>query len=107
MRAAASIIVGVCMPGVLLFQTAAALEANRGEFAYVSELAAEGFEPFGTSGVGKTVFGMKKGGEIFLCFLADTLDFAAERQATLQAFMQGTSTERDMPTLPVICTPAH
>ena len=48
------------MSGVLLFQTATAVEANRGEFAYVTELAAKGFEPFGTSGVGKTVFGMKK-----------------------------------------------
>ena len=107
MRAAVPIIVGVCMPGVLPFQAAAALEANRGDFAYVSELAAEEFEPFGTSGVGRTVFGMKKGGETFPCFLADTLDFAAERQTTLQAFMQGTSTERDMPAFPVICTPAH
>ena len=87
MRAAAAVFVGGCMFGILLFEAASALEANRGEFAYVSELAAEGFEPFGTSGVGKTVFGMKKGSEIFLCFLADTLASAAERQTVLQAFM--------------------
>ena len=82
---------------------ASAFEVGRADFAYVSELAAKGFEPFAASGVGKAIFGMKKGGDMHLCFLADSKTLQAERREKLLAHIQGSSTNRDMPNIPVVC----
>ena len=87
----------------LLAPPASALEVGRGDFAFVSDLAASGYEPFAASGAGKSLFGMKKGHDMYLCFSADSGTLQAERKDALLAYIDGRSTERDMPNIPVIC----
>ena len=87
----------------LLAFPAAAVEVGRGEFATVSELTAEGFEPFPASGAARALFGMKKGNDMYLCFIADTKPLQKERQETLLAWLDGRSTERDLPNIRVLC----
>ena len=83
MRPVLSNVVAANALGVLLaFTPVAAMEAGRGDFAFVSELAADGFEPFAASGVAKSLFGMKKGDDMFLCFLADSKTLQVQRQET-------------------------
>ena len=80
-----------------------AVEVDRSEFAFVSELAADGFEPFPASRTANVLFGMKKGGDMYLCFIADTKPRQMERQETLLAYLDGSSTERDLPNIQVAC----
>ena len=87
----------------LLALPASAMETWRGDFAFVSELVAKGFEPFPSSTVTKALFAPKKGTDMYPCFLADSRTLQAERQKTLLAFIQGESTERDMPNIPFAC----
>ena len=87
----------------LLALPASAMKTGRGDFAFVSELEANGFEPIPSSAVTKALFGPKKGTGMYPCFLADSRTRQAERQKTLLAFIQGESTERDMPDIPVAC----
>ena len=87
----------------LAFAPAAATEAGRADFAFVSELSADGFEPFAASGVAKSLLGMKKGDDMFLCFLADSKTMQAERQEVLLGYLQGGSTEREVPDIQVVC----
>lgn len=104
MRPVLSNVVAANALGVLLaFTPVAAMEAGRGDFAFVSELAADGFEPFAASGVAKSLFGMKKGDDMFLCFLADSKTLQVQRQETLLAYIQGRSKERAVPDIPVVC----
>ena len=89
--------------GALLAAPAAAVELGRGDFASVSELAAEGFEPFPASGAARALFGMKKGSDMYLCFIADTKPLQKKRQETLLAWLDGSSTERELPNIRVLC----
>ena len=89
--------------GALLAVPAAAVELGRGDFASVSELAAEGFEPFPASGVARALFGMKKGSDMYLCFIADTKPLQKKRQEALLAWLDGSSTERELPNIRVLC----
>ena len=104
MRPVLSNVVAANALGVLLaFTPVAAMETGRGDFAFVSELAADGFEPFAASGVAKSLFGMKKGDDMFLCFLADSKTLQVQRQDVLLAYIQGRSKERTVPDIPVVC----
>ena len=87
----------------LIVPCASALEVGRSHFAFASDLASEGFKPFATSSTGKAMFGMKKGHDMFLCFSADSEDRAAERRDKLVAYLQGTSTDRVVPNIAVVC----
>jgi len=92
--------------GVLSALTAfpvSAFEVGQSHFAFVSDLAAEGYEPFASSSTGKALFGMKKGNTMFLCFSADAQTLQAERRETLLAHMQGRSTHRLVPNIVVAC----
>ena len=89
--------------GALLALPAGAMETGRSDLVFASELSTEGFEPFDVNPIGKTLFGMKKGSEAYLCFLADSASLQAERQESLLAYIRGESTERDVPNIPVIC----
>lgn len=80
-----------------------AMEMRRSDFAFVSELVAKGFEPFPASSVANSIFGMKKGSDMYLCFIADTKPRQKERQETLLAYLGGGSTERDLPNIQVAC----
>ena len=89
--------------GAVLAFPVSALEVGRSDFAFVSELAAEGYEPFPASSVSRALFGMRKGDDMFLCFIADTKPRQTERQETLLAYLDGTSAERDLPNIQVAC----
>ena len=88
---------------MLIAFSASAFEVGRSHFAFVSDLAAEGYEPFASSSTSKALFGMKKGSDMYLCFSADAQTLQAERRETLLAYMQGRSTDRLMPNIAVIC----
>lgn len=88
--------------GALLAVPAAAVEPGRGDFASVSELTAEGFEPFPASGVARTLLGMKRGSDMYPCFIADTKPLRKKRQETLIAWLDGSSTERELPNIRVL-----
>ena len=87
----------------LVVPCASALEVGRSHFAFASDLANEGFEPFATSSTGKAMFGMKKGHDMFLCFSADSEDRAAERRGKLITYLQGSSADRVVPNIAVVC----
>ena len=80
-----------------------AVEVGQSHFAFVSDLAAEGYEPFASSSTGKASFGMKKGNVMYLCFSADAQTLQAERRETLLAYMQGRSTDRLVSNIVVVC----
>ena len=87
----------------LVVPCASALEVGRSHFAFASDLAIEGFEPFAASSTGKAMFGMKKGHDMFLCFSADSGDRAAERRDKLITYLQGSSADRVVPNIAVVC----
>ena len=93
----------VSVPGALLAFPVSAMEVGRKDFAFVSELTAERFEPFPASGAARALFGMKKGSDMYPCFIADTKPLRKERQETLLAYLDGSSTERDLPNIRVAC----
>ena len=103
MRTVLENIVAAGALGASVAVPAAALETARGDFAFVSELAATGYEPFAASSAGNSLFGMKKGRDMFLCFSADSGTFQAERKDVLLAYIEGRSSERDVPAIPVVC----
>ena len=103
MRTVLANIIAACTLGASVAVPAAALEADRGDFAFVSDLAATGYEPFAASGAVKSLFGMKKGSDMYLCFSADSATLQAERKDVLLAYIDGRSTERDLPNIPVVC----
>ena len=103
MKSALANVVATGALGALLAYPAFALEVERADFAFVSELAAEGFEPFPASSTAKSLFGMKKDSDMYLCFIADTKPRQKERQETLLAYLAGTSTERELPNIRVAC----
>lgn len=73
------------------------------DFVYSSDLAVRGFLPFAVSGTGNASYGMMKGTEIYLCFIADTSEAQAERQRVLRAEIAGENTTRTVPNIPVAC----
>lgn len=79
-----------------------ALDIAENDWAYSSELSAQGFAPFATSSV-NSVYGMQRGTEIFLCFVMDTSAAQAKRQSALLAELSGTATSRTVPNIPVAC----
>ena len=46
---------------------------------------------------------MKKGTDMYLCFIADTKPLQEERQKTLLAWLNDGSTERGVPNVRVVC----
>ncbi len=87
--------------------TAHAHKVGESNFAWVSDLAQEGFEPFAVSGTGKASFGMMKGTDMYLCFIADRKEHQAIRQKKLLANMKKDNSSRAVPNIPVACVLAQ
>ena len=101
-----SVLARVAAIGIACALTApcvSALEVERSHFEFASDLANRGFEPFATSSTGKAMFGMKRDTDMFLCFSADFERHAAERREKLRAHLQGSSTDRVVPNIAVVC----
>ncbi|MFP7673320.1 hypothetical protein ACG74X_08190 [Marivita sp. S0852] len=82
---------------------AMAVEVGMSEYKFASELAADGFEAFGTGGSGNTVFGMTNRSDIYLCFLLDSPTDQSTRQAALLTELDGENEDRSVPNIPVVC----
>ncbi|WP_299558000.1 hypothetical protein [uncultured Sulfitobacter sp.] len=80
-----------------------ALEVGEGAFRFSSDLSAEGFTPFATSGSGSAIYGMRRDTQQYLCFIADQGDDQAERQRVLLAELAGENPDRTVPNIPVVC----
>lgn len=87
----------------LIAFSASAFEVGQSHFVFVSDLAAEGYEPFASTSTSKALFGMKKGNAMYLCFSADAQTLQAQRRETLLAHVQGRSTDRLVPNILVAC----
>ncbi len=87
----------------LLPGAVSAMDIASSAFRASSALVADGFVPFATSGVGNVLYGLMKDDQLYLCFLADTGDAQAERQATLLAELRGEAPDPAVPNIPVIC----
>lgn len=98
MRVVSLIAALACAPGL-----AAAIEVGESRYAFVSELAAEGFAPFATSPAGNASFGMMKDTEMYLCFIADNIETQNQRQTVLLKELAGESPDRSVPNIPLVC----
>ncbi len=87
----------------LLPVSAHALEVGEAEYVYSSDLLADGFTPFAVSSVGQAIYGLRNDTTLYLCFIADTGDAQAMRQATLLAELRGEDPDRTVPNIPVVC----
>ena len=93
----------LCLAALGVPVAGSAVEGGRSDYVFSSDLAAQGFEPFAASGSGNASYGMKKGAEMYLCFIADTMTDAAERQEALVAELNGENPDREVPNIPVVC----
>lgn len=84
-------------PGIALADTGSA------DYAFVSELAADGFEPFATSQSGNVSFGMRKDTTMYLCFIIDTTENQNRRQTVLLEERAGNAPARAVPNIPLVC----
>ena len=81
----------------------AGFEVGRSDFAFSSELLEAGFKPFATSGVGSSIYGLGKGTQMYLCFIADQPKHQTERKNVIIAEISGDQPDRDLPNIPVVC----
>lgn len=86
---------------------AAAQEAGKSQFYYVSDLVIDEFEPFAVSSSANVSFGMRKGSDMYLCFLADSQDLAAERRAIVARAIWDDEASREVPNITVVCVQAQ
>lgn len=86
----------------LMATPGAALELGSSDFVYVSDLLADGYEPFAANG-GGAVLGMRKDAEMYLCFLLDTPAAQAARQSVLLSALEGTPENRTLPNIALAC----
>lgn len=96
-------LISVAVAGVALATPAAAFQIGSSEFVYSSDLMAQGYEVFSTSGVGNAIFGMKKDTDLYICFIADRGENQAMRQTILIEELAGNQPNRTIPNIPVIC----
>ncbi len=80
---------------------------DESDFVWVSDLARDGFEPFAVSSSGKASFGMMKGTDMYLCFLADHKEDQEVRRNVLIANMKDDKADNTMPNIPVACVLAQ
>lgn len=80
----------------------AALDVEQSEFKYSSELLADGYAPIAASAA-NAVYGLYKGNEIYLCFVADNINNQNIRQTRLLAEIDGQAVDRTLPNIPVVC----
>lgn len=83
--------------------TPTGFDVDTSEFAFSSELAAQGAEIVPASGAGGSVYGMRLEDDVYLCFLADVPDAQAERQWVIVRSMGGEGAARTLPNIPVVC----
>jgi len=77
------------------------------DFIWVSDLAHDGFKPFAVSSTSKASFGMMKGTDMYLCFLADHQEHQEVRRDVLIAGMKDDNSDRALPNIPVACVLAQ
>ncbi len=69
----------------------------------LKELFNQGYTTIPTSGAAKEIFGMQRGKEVYLCFLADTEELQKERQKILLDYIDDSEKTREVPNIPLIC----
>ena len=73
------------------------------EFAFISDLIAEGGEIVPASGAGGSVWGVRREDDVYLCFLADVPDAQERRQGVIVGAMGDEAAPRELPNIPVVC----
>ena len=107
MTLALAIMVLQITQGLAFAQGTNAQDITESEFRFVSDLASDGFEPFAASSTGKASFGMKRGNQIYLCFLADTPILSRNRSQVLTQALRDEEATRILPNIPVVCIRAE
>jgi hypothetical protein len=80
-----------------------ALDVGSSGFRWSSDLMNEGFRPIASSGVVNDIYGMSRGTDIYLCFVADTAEHQTFRQGILRAELANGNPAPAMPNIPVAC----
>ena len=91
------------LAGLLAALPASAIEVGESDYVFSSDLVERGFEPFAVTGVANATYGLTDGSDLYLCFIADTPDAQAERQAALIAELEGAPVAASVPNIPLIC----
>ncbi|WP_068312178.1 hypothetical protein [Polycladidibacter hongkongensis] len=86
---------------------ASALEVGTSSFKFLSDLAIAGYEPFAVNATAKASFGMKRGENMYLCFIADTDRNANIRKNVLYLALGDNNASREQPNIPVVCVLAQ
>jgi hypothetical protein len=73
------------------------------EFAFSSDLLAQGGEIVAASGAGGSVWGVRLEEDAYLCFLADVPDAQERRQEVIIGAMGDEAAPRELPSIPVVC----
>ncbi len=78
--------------------------AQESSQAYTFQQLVElGFEPFEVNGHDLLITGMKKDQDFYSCWLADTPEKNAERQAALLGYMQNGGQLPEVPNISLLC----
>lgn len=96
-----------CAAMAVIATPAASQKIEKAPFYFASELAAKGFEPFALGDVAKTLFGMRQGAEIYMCFYADNERLRKERADVIEKVFKDPNHPRDIPAIPVVCAPVQ
>jgi hypothetical protein len=96
----AAALLGLC-PALAAAQEG--MTVGESDFVHLSDLALDGFEPFGTSGATGDLFGMRKGSDMYLCYGADRAELQAKRQSVLGQELAGARPDRRLPNILVFC----
>ena len=94
----------VCAVPITAMAAGDAVPPEDSEFFTVRALLDDRYTPFGVSQSGNASFGMtKEGGEIYLCFLGDTSEYASVRQKTLLSAIAGEEHSSTVPNIRMYC----
>lgn len=80
-----------------------AVEVGVNDFIYSADLMRDGATPFPVTGAANAIYGLQKGTDLYLCFVADDAERQQVRQTILLAELNGEGNTRRLPNIPVIC----
>lgn len=78
-------------------------QVETSNFAYASELAINGFQPFPVSSVANASFGMMNEADMYICFIADTPEKQKKRQKVIIAALKDDAKSRELPNIDFVC----
>ena len=109
MSALRTLAAAACLAAATAITPAMATTFTVGEndFAWASDLAGNGFQPFAVSAATNASFGMVKDAEMYVCFSLDSPELTALRSERLLAHVNKGETSKLVPNVPFACALAQ